>query len=144
MIIQPFHHDHLRELVFQPAQALERSFMTPEESQALEGPEAWTAIEDDTVCGVGGLMDMDGWHGQRKVAWCVLRARLGGPRLLKITRAIQRVLADTQARRVEATVKAGFCSGILWAARLGFVYEGTMRGYGQDGGDYHLFARVRQ
>ncbi len=144
MILVPFEAEHLRELVFQPAQDIERTFMTPEEAGALEGGQSWTAIDDDTVLGVGGLMDLGGWNGQRQIAWCVLRARLGGPALLGITRRTIAILNASPARRIEASVKAGFRNGWKWAERLGFEFEGTMRGYGHDGSDYHLFARVRK
>jgi hypothetical protein len=140
----PFVGEHLREMVFQPAQHLESTFMTPDEAGVLENGMAWTAMDDETVCGVGGLMDVPGWNGQRKIAWCALRPRLGATNLLAITRAVKIVLDACPSRRVEASVKAGFANGQSWARRLGFACEGLMQGYGQDGCDYYLYARVRK
>lgn len=140
----PFLAGHLQEMVFQPAQELESTFMTPEEARVLEHGLAWTAVDDGAVMGIGGLMDVGGWNGQRKIAWCALRPRLGAGNLLAITRAVKIVLDACPARRIEASVKVGFANGQTWARRLGFVWEGVMRGYGQDGGDYHLYARVRK
>ena len=144
MRLVPFEAEHLREMVFQPAQALESTFMTADEAAALEGGASWTAIADDVVFGIGGLMDVGGWNGQRKIAWCALRPRPGVANLLAITRAAKAVLDACPARRIEASVKVGFANGQTWARRLGFAWEGIMRGYGQDGGDYHLYARVRK
>ncbi len=144
MIIVPFHHNHMRELEFQPEQECETLFMTPEEMETFDGGTAFSAIEGGIVFGVAGIMDIPGWNGQRAAAWAVLRPNVGTRRLLHMTRAARRGIAEHPARRVECSVRAGWANGMLWAERLGFQCEGLMRGYGHDGGDYLLYARVKQ
>lgn len=46
------------------------------------------------------------------------------------------------ARRLQMDVKADFIEGQKWARALGFQYEGTMKRYGANGEDFHLYARV--
>lgn len=144
MNIVPFHHDHMRDLEFQPAQECETQFMSAEEMECFDHGRAFSAIEDGIVFGAAGIMDIPGWDGQRAVAWCVLRPNTGVRRLLAMTRAARKEIDAHPARRVECSVRVGFLNGMIWARRLGFSFEGTMRAYGHDGGDYHLYARIKR
>lgn len=144
MNIVPFHHDHMRALEFQPEQEAETLFMTPEDMAAFDQGVAFSAIEDGVVFGVAGIMDIPGWNGQRAVAWAVLRPNVGVCRLLQMTRAARQALAEHPARRIECSVSPTFLNGMIWARRLGFVVEGLMRGYGPNGDDYLLYARVKR
>jgi len=45
-------------------------------------------------------------------------------------------------RRYQCAVRCDFKSGQRWAEALGFTSEGIMRGYGPDGADHFLYARV--
>ncbi len=64
--------------------------------------------------------------------------------------AFHRIVSDlldyygktSQTRRIQMDVKADFEEGQKWAKALGFEYEGTMKRYGVNGDDFHLYARV--
>ena len=143
--IVPFEPDHGREIQLQRAQLGARQQLDGAETlAALEREESFTVIgADGAVLACAGLIDLGGWDGQRKFAWALLAERPGGSVLLAITRAISRHLQACPARRIETSVDCNFAAGIVWAARLGFACEGRMRGYGFDGADHYLFARVR-
>lgn len=46
-------------------------------------------------------------------------------------------------RRISASIRADRPRYRAWAARLGFIYEGPLRAFGEDGADYVRFARTR-
>lgn len=47
-----------------------------------------------------------------------------------------------KVRRIQIDVKADFIEGQKWAKLLDFEYEGTMKRFGVNGDDFHLYARV--
>lgn len=47
-----------------------------------------------------------------------------------------------QLKRLSAGSRADNKMGHRWIRSLGFQFEGTMRKYGPDGSDWHLFARI--
>lgn len=49
---------------------------------------------------------------------------------------------NQKPRRVQIDVKADYEEGKRWAQALGFEYEGTMKRYGVNGEDFHLYARM--
>lgn len=133
---------HATALAVQPAQQGDAAAIAPEDLREVESEQSMTAFDEAGPFACAGLIAVPGWHGQRMLAWALLGRRLGAARLLFITRAILRALEACPARRIEMTVDSGFPAGILWAARLGFTAEGRMRGYGPDGRDHYLFARI--
>ena len=48
----------------------------------------------------------------------------------------------TNARRIQMDVKASYIEGQKWAKALGFEYEGTMKRFGVNGEDFHLYGRI--
>lgn len=45
-------------------------------------------------------------------------------------------------RRMQIDVKADYLEGKKWAKSLGFELEGTMKNYGVNGEDFHLYGRA--
>lgn len=128
LLIQP-HQAHMREIV-------ETLDLTP---LAAEGM-AWSAVEGDTVLGIGGLSPQ--WDN-RAVAWMLIGCDLK-QHFIPLHRAVSKMLIRSPFRRVEATVDVGFRQGHRWMKMLGFEPEGYLRAYLPDGGDQIMYARVRR
>lgn len=115
----------------------------PESAAALTaGGEAFLLTVGHATLGALGVCRLMDWCG---LAWAVLDDP--PPRLaIPITRATEWALRRWQVelgfRRIQAHVVAGFDRGERWARLLGFEREGLMRGFGHDGSDYLLMARV--
>lgn len=57
---------------------------------------------------------------------------------------VRNFLDSCPVNRIEASVKADFEAGHRWIELLGFTLEAeTMMAYGPDGGDYSLYAKVK-
>jgi hypothetical protein len=61
---------------------------------------------------------------------------------LRVARFIRRLLASLPQRRIEATISANYPEGCRWAEALGFAREALMRGFGEAGKDFWLYARI--
>jgi hypothetical protein len=65
-----------------------------------------------------------------------------------IVKSTRRYLAGLEStlglRRIQATVRADSVINRRFVEFLGFRTEGTMRGFGPDGSDYILYARVEE
>lgn len=84
-------------------------------------------------------------HAGHARCWCVLAA-VDGFALAELTRRTRNVIEAMQAdhcRRIDMEVETAFGPGHRWAKLLGFTRECTMRGYGPEGQDFDLYARVR-
>ena len=98
-----------------------------------------TLFAGPNVLGCGGFVQY--WEG-RVQAWTVLA--LAVKRYpMALHRLVTRMLSQVQARRIECTVDPTNVAAVRWAVRLGFQYEGTMRGYTPDGATMDLYALVR-
>lgn len=61
----------------------------------------------------------------------------------RVTRELLKYYEKTAApRRIQMDVKASYIEGQRWAKSLGFEYEGTMKRYGVNGEDFHLYGRA--
>ena len=61
----------------------------------------------------------------------------------RVTRELLAYYEKTQKpRRIQMDVKASYIEGQKWAQALGFEYEGTMKRYGVNGEDFHLYGRA--
>ncbi len=140
MRIIPFAAGHLDLLALQGGQSYLVPLIDGGYAAALErmGP-AFTAVADGRVVGVAGVAPQ--WRG-RAVAWALL-SECGPPVFLAVHRAALRFFALQGYRRIEAGVDVRFTAAQRWARLLGFEREGLMRGYGPDGHDAYLYARVR-
>lgn len=142
MRLIPFAADHLDQLEAQPGQAVDAALFTPEIGAALVNDMARTLVADGRVLACAGIQPM--WPG-RAVAWAILSSQIGARGFLRYHRWVARALDDAHARglwRIETTVDPEFDNAVRWAAALGFLYEGRMRGYAPDGRDHLLVARV--
>ena len=111
--------------------------------ERVQGP-CWTLTDGDRKwarpLACGGLEPQG--HG-RFAAW--LYASDLSPRgWAVVKRAFHRVVAESGARRVEATVRVdGPAKAAAYAELdLGLRWEGRLRGWGPDGADYDLYAGV--
>lgn len=104
---------------------------------------SWTGLAAGRPIGCAGVHAV--WPG-RAQAWALFAdvPRRAWP---AITAKVEEVMLAAHAaghRRIETTVLDGFAAGHRWARRCGFVCEtpAPMRGYGPDGSDHFLYARV--
>lgn len=140
MRIVPFEPWHLRKLTLQEAQAWMGPMLRADYGESLKnGGPCFTALDGDDVLACSGVLRM--WDN-RDQAWALMSEH-AGRQFVAIYRAIRRFLDMHDARRVEATVDAGFEAGHRLMRLLGFEREGLMRAYLPDGRDCDLYARVR-
>ena len=100
---------------------------------------SFSGWHEGRVVGCAGIYDV--WPG-RSAIWSLLPPE-SGRHMVPITRFVDEILYAYPARRVEATVRPGHAAGERWMKMLRFDFEGRMKAYGPDGGDYDLYARVR-
>jgi hypothetical protein len=138
--VVPYRPVHNYLIRVQDAQLAEVS-LVPEGYASLYSPvgPAMTALDGSTVLLCGGIVPLLPGTG---VIWALV-ARDAGPRMLALTRGIQRFLETQKLRRIEATTAEGFRSGCRWLEMLGFEFEGRMRGYGPAGETHLRYALVR-
>jgi hypothetical protein len=140
MVIVPFEPVHLRTLVLQEAQSWMGPMLHADYGENLKrGGPCFTALDGDEVLACSGVLRM--WEN-RDQAWALM-SQSSGRHFVGIYRGIRRFLEMHDARRVEATVDAGFEAGHRLMRLLGFEREGCMRAYLPDGRDCDLYARVR-
>jgi hypothetical protein len=139
-MIVPFEAEHLSKIKLQNAQlSVSDMLNNPDYAKMLEGTNAWTLIDGDEVLCCGGMLKM--WEG-RSVAWALMSAN-AGRKFMEIHRNVAAAFRMCPDRRVEIAVDSEFPQGKRWAKMLGLTYEGTMKGYGVDGRDHDLYARVK-
>lgn len=143
LVIVPYKAAHLLMLDEQDAEKLWGGLMKNAEHAALlevMGP-GHTAMRDGKVLACVGLVDH--WPG-RATAWAMMAKHVGAD-YIHIHRATLRMIKLMNYRRIETSVACNFVNGIRWAELLGFKRETPepMRGYGPDGSDHYLYARVK-
>jgi hypothetical protein len=141
MNIVPFKAEHLDELVVQPAQRHLDDWVANANYKALEGPHAFSAINDAGECVFcGGVTEV--WP-DRAQAWAII-AEGAGALMPRITKATRRLMDLVPWRRIEITVDCEFPQGHRWARLLGFTLEcERMVAYTPDGRDSALYARIK-
>ena len=139
MIIVPYKAEHLISVVAQESQAYLSRWITPEQSRALEGPYAFSAIDGDKVLGCAGVVEH--WPG-RGLAWAYLDKDIGR-NMVGVHRAVKRFFEVCPVRRIEAAVDVNFDAGHRWVQMLGFELETVrMKAYRPDGGDCAMYVRI--
>ena len=139
MQVVPFQADHLEQLPLQDSQMHLSGWVSEEQGIVLEGSPSYTAIHDGEPIAVAGILPC--WHG-RAIAWAFL-SDIGPRDFLMIHRAVERFLDNCGFNRVEISVDCDFPAAHRWARLLGFEMEANcMRGYGPDGRDCALYARL--
>lgn len=143
MKVVAFHPDHVRALELQDAQQYFAGTLSGDEyARALaKSGAAFTALDGDRVIACSGCVEI--WDN-RAMAWALI-SKDAGRHMLGIHKAVAGFLSGAKWRRIEATVDAGFESGMRWMGMLGFVREtqNPMKAYRPDGGNCYLFARVK-
>ena len=144
MQIIPFEPPHLRAVAPQCAQAEHTAYVETLEMAALVQPgAAFTAKEDGMVLGCAGVVPL--WPGVGQ-AWAVFSDDLlEHPVALTRSseRALERIAAAYDMRRIQATVRDGHGRGARWLSFLGFELEGLLVNYGPGGaGDYWMYGRT--
>ncbi len=144
MQIVPFEPPHLRAVAPQCAQAEHAAYIDSLELAALVQPgAAFTATEGREILGCAGVVPL--WPGVGQ-AWAVFSdALLARPVTLTRAseRALDRIAAARDMRRIQATVRDGHGNGARWLSFLGFELEGLLVNYGPGGtGDYWMYGRT--
>lgn len=148
MQIVPFEPPHLRAVAPQCAQADFTAYVETLEMAALVQPGMAFSATDEaaagaTVLGCAGVVPL--WPGVGQ-AWAVFSDPLLA-RPVTLTRAtgraLDRIAAAHDMRRIQATVRDGHASGARWLSFLGFELEGLLVNYGPGGvGDYWMYGRT--
>jgi len=108
-------------------------------------PPAFTAIFDDKIVGVGGMIIL--WDGVGEM-WLMLTADckregiFGIVAFQAIRNKVDELIKDHKMRRVQCTVRVDFPQARKMVVALGFKLEGLMREYCPDGCDVWLYARI--
>ena len=113
------------------------------ETIAAQPGMAFSMIDDGHLVSAAGIYKV--WDGVGE-AWLLPSSRmLASPR--RTIKAVRSFLDDISERegfrRVQATTHADFTRGRRFLEWLGFQNEGVLRGYGPDGSDHIIYARVR-
>ncbi|MGD9614933.1 MAG: hypothetical protein AB7H90_02920 [Alphaproteobacteria bacterium] len=117
------------------------SFADPGYAEALSADPglSWAMREGVRIVMAAGVVPV--WKG-RGLAW-LTHDGAEWRHWLAAARWARHWFAILPFRRIEATVLGGFDPGERWVEFLGFGHEGVMTAFGEDGADYHLYARIR-
>lgn len=140
--VRAYQPGDLDRIVPQPGQAGEDAIFhpsTPEAGPSFTIVRVATAAKPEELLFVGGLAE---GHANYASTWAVLASGLAGD-YHAVARAIRRVIGASRYRRVDMMVKNDWDRAHAFARVLGMQFEGVMRGVGEQGEDYSLYARVR-
>src|SRR5574342_128376 len=105
----------------------------------MDGP-GWTGrLPDGRVLGCAGMTQIAPWVAD---FWLIPSRWVKDYPILfhkTVTREFVKLLACTQARRIQGVVDPQYLERVRWIERLGFAREGTMRAFGPDGQDMDLY-----
>jgi hypothetical protein len=143
--VQPFQPEDAAALELQDAQAAEMH-ATGDWRERLAGVAAhgptWTArIGGRVVCCAGFI---EKWRGSAQ-AWALIGTHIPRAAWVGLHGAVRQRIEQAPALgwwRVETHVRADFPPGVRWAELLGMEREGLAQGYGPDGADHWLYARI--
>lgn len=103
---------------------------------------SWSGIHNGHLVGCGGIIPI--WDGVAE-CWLVGGWRLGTHRLSAVralTATLARQVKEQQLRRLQAVVRADWDEAVRFVEFLRFQREGLLRGYGPDGSDHYVYARI--
>jgi hypothetical protein len=135
MIVVPFITAHLEG--FEVIKEQYQEYINEDFAHVLASTIAYSAVVDDKVIAVGGLLRLG---FERYQAWALM-SNDTAKHMVAITREVKRFLGMFDAR-IEIAVKDNFKAGHKWADMLGFKCEtpNGMPRYEQ-GETYYLYAR---
>jgi len=110
-------------------------------------PPAFTAIFEDRIVGIGGLLvlwDNVGEMWLMLTADCKREGIFGIIAFEAIKNKVDELIREHKMRRVQCTVRVDFPKARKMVEALGFKLEGIMRKYCPDSCDVWLFARITQ
>lgn len=139
MNIIPFEVRHITEISLQPRQVRTISYSTLHYVAALKaaGPSASAEVDGQIIASAGialigfGIGALWVYAGEKLI-----------PHAIGLDRALRRLIEIPQLRRLEATTEADWMEACRWLEHLGFVSEGILRKYGEDGSDHIRYART--
>lgn len=135
--IVPFAPEHAAAIAVQPAQAGEAMGL-PTVAVSHMGP-SWTALDDtDRVLCIAGIAVSHSEHG---TAWASFAADKRSA-MVPIARAMQRVIAVADYRRLDMVVRATFDEAVEFAELLGFRLEAVMHDWFPDGSAALMYRRA--
>lgn len=142
MFVVPFVPMHFEGFEVQEEQKLVNRYFMDEKylDYITNYGEAWTAIVDNKVVGVGGGIDM---YPHLTLVWAILGIDAKNY-MFSVTKAIKKWLDKSKKPRMETAVRREFEAGHRWANMLGFsneTKENGMLNFGVDGETYDLYAR---
>lgn len=141
MEIVPFKAEHLAGMRLQSGQAWAAEHIEEAGIRTLEGPHAFTALEDGRPIACAGVAEME---KGRWLAWSYLSDQVNARNFLKVHNAVRGFIHEHEARRIEMVVDYEFEQGHKWARMLGFSVDAPrMRKYNVDGSDASLYALVK-
>lgn len=103
---------------------------------------SWSGIHNGHLVGCGGIIPI--WDGVAE-CWLVGGWRLGTHKLSAVralTATLARQVKEQQLRRLQAVVRADWDEAVRFVEFLRFEREGLLRGYGPDGSDHYVYARI--
>ena len=103
---------------------------------------SWSGIHNGHLVGCGGIIPI--WDGVAE-CWLVGGWRLGTHRLSAVralTATLARQVKEQQLRRLQAVVRADWDEAVRFVEFLRSQREGLLRGYGPDGSDHYVYARI--
>lgn len=151
--IVPFEPWHAAAIAVQPLQAPELATMTgPPGVAAALGP-AFSALRQEgdapplVLCCAGLMVN----HPEHATAWAMFACDKGAG-MVAVTRAMMRVIAEADFRRVDMMVRSGPGAGLDgpsirardFATLLGFAREAVLGEVGVDGSDYEVWRLQRK
>lgn len=105
--------------------------------------QSFTAMDDNTVIGVGGIRPL--WPGVGE-AWAIFPKNVAkyGRQIYRISRTLlEKVEAEYGYWRIQATARRDWDAAIFFLAALKFVPGGVLTKYGPDKSDHIMMARVK-
>jgi len=113
--------------------------------EMIPTPPAFTAIFDDKIVGIGGMIIL--WEGVGEM-WimltkdCKKEGVFGIVAFETIKNKVDELIKKYKIRRAQCTVRIDFPKAKKMVEALGFKQEGIMKKYTPDSCDVGLFARI--
>ena len=120
-------------------------FLNQAEINMSRGP-AFTLLYNNEVIGIGGICDFwdgvgEGWI--RPIAELNRLNELAKEIYIEVDRMKKFLVEECKYWRIQGTVRTDFAIGRKFAENLGFVCEGVLTKYFEDGQDAYIMALVK-